>query len=95
MGLDTGTSAEAADAATPAKLGTVRAAVLELLREHPSTDEELCARYAARGGPRYPTVTDQRLRTARAHLVRDGAVRDTGALAFTSLGNRCTLWEVT
>lgn len=93
MVFDTATSSDAADLASPNTLGIVRAAILEILRDHPATDDELSARYNARGGPRFPTVTDQRLRTARARLVRQGLVRDSGAIAFSALGNRATLWE--
>ena len=94
LALDTGTSTDAAAGASPAVLGTVRARILELLTERSSTDDELRARYYARAAhPGWPQVTDQRLRTARAHLVRDGLVRDSGAIAWSELGNRATQWE--
>lgn len=94
MALDSGTSSDAAAAASAATLGLVRQGILELLREHPGTDPELSVRWNARTGhPAWPKVTDQRLRTARKSLERDGLVRDSGAIAFTPLGNRCVLWE--
>ncbi|GMM94628.1 hypothetical protein [Microbacterium sp. MTN4-26] len=94
MALDTGTSSAAAAKASRNTIGAVKAGIIEILSEHPATDEEISTRYNVRvGHPRFPKVTDQRLRTARAALVREGTVRDSGALAFTSLGNRCTLWE--
>ena len=94
LALDTGTSSDAADKISAATRATVTSAILRLLSEHSATDDEISARYAERGGPDHPKVTDQRLRTARAALVRDGLVRDSGALAFSALGNRATLWEV-
>lgn len=94
MALGSGTSDDAEGGASPERLGRVRAGILELLREHPGTDEDLAERYQERTShPAWPRVTDQRLRTARAHLVRAGLVRDSGALAFSTLGNRATLWE--
>lgn len=95
LALDSGTSTDAADLASPAKLGTVKTRVLDLLRERPCTDDELVAEYLARTAhPAWPVVTPQRLRTARAALVREGSVRDSGAIGFSDLGNRATVWEV-
>ena len=94
LALDSGTSSDASDRTSTSTRFLVREAILRLLIEHPATDDELSARYASRGGPSYPKVTDQRLRTARAALVREALVRDSGALAFSALGNRATMWEV-
>lgn len=94
MALDTGTSSDAADTATSDVLGVVKDHIIALLTEHPRTDDELIAAYSERtGSPLWPRVTPQRIRTARADLVRDGQVRASDALAFSDLGNRASLWQ--
>ncbi|WP_198517805.1 hypothetical protein [Microbacterium lacus] len=94
IALDTGTSSDAAVKLSSTTRAAVMKAIISILRERAATDDEIAAEYAMRGGPSYPIVTPQRLRTARAALVHEGLVRDSGALAFSTLGNRATLWEV-
>lgn len=98
MGLDSGTSIEAAVAASPTIRAHVQATIVTLLKEYgPLTDEEIVERYLARAGshPFVPLVTPQRIRTARHALVLDGQVHDTQALGFSRLGHRATVWGLT
>lgn len=70
---------------------TTEAAVLALLRAHgPLVDDELCRAYA---GSRYRQRSPQRIRTARAQLVRMGLVQAAGRWLSDS-GNPATLWDV-
>ena len=97
MVLDTGTSTRADAVASKATRERVRAVITTILREHGAmTDEEIGEEYAKRAGshPLVPVVTPQRIRTARASLVRDGLVRDSHALGFSRLGNRATVWTL-
>ncbi|WP_404475108.1 hypothetical protein [Microbacterium aerolatum] len=99
MALDTGTSSDADERFTLTGKARVRAAITVILTEagRPLTDEEIVERYQARAGghPSWPSATPQRIRTARAELVRAGQVRDAEILAFSNLGNRATAWTLT
>lgn len=65
--------------------------LLRLLRVHGGlTDDALQGAYFAAG---HPEVSGQRLRTARASLVKRGLVRPAGA-GVSALGNAATVWEV-
>lgn len=95
MALDSGTSSDAGAQQSSRTRDRVRAVIVVILREFgPLTDEELADQYLARAGahPLVPLVTPQRIRTARHSLVLDGLAYDTGAIAFSKLGNRCTVW---
>ena len=97
MVLDNGVSADADATASRATRERVRAVITTILRERGAlTDEEIGEEYAKRAGshPLVPVVTPQRIRTARASLVRDGLVRDSHALGFSRLGNRATVWTL-
>lgn len=94
MALDPGTSSTADLIANPEVLGWVKTAVLRILRQCPRTDDELVREYAARGPhPYYPLVTAQRIRSARAQLVRDGLVVAAPMLGHSDLGNPAQVWE--
>lgn len=98
MAADTRTSADAGDLLSKGGHDRLRAAITTTLTENgPLTDEEIIVRYDARSGlhPAWPKLTPQRIRTARAGLVRDGLVRDAEMMAFSSLGNRATAWTLT
>ena len=43
--------------------------------------------------PYFPQVTPQRIRTARAQLVRDGLVVEAPMLGHSDLGNPASIWE--
>lgn len=97
MPLDAGTSVEADLSLAEPQRTRVRAAVIAILREAGAlTDEQIVERFVARASahPSVPRVTPQRIRTARAELVRDGRVRDAEMLAFSRLGNRATAWTL-
>ena len=97
MALDTGTSSDAADSIARADRERVQAMITVILAEAGAlTDEQIVERYQARAGnhPSVPWVTPQRIRTARAGLVRDGYVRDANQMAFSSLGNPATAWTL-
>lgn len=97
MALDTDTSSDAAEVITRADMNRVRAAITVILSESgPLIDEQIIERYEARAGdhPSVPWVTPQRIRTARAELVRAGQVRDAEMMAFSSLGNRASAWTL-
>lgn len=99
MAIDTGTSADADEQMTRPNRTLVRAGITTILNEAggPLTDEQIVEQYEARAGshPAWPRATPQRIRTARAELVRAGQVRDAQLLAFSSLGNRATAWTLT
>lgn len=83
------TSFEAADSNRAA---TSVAAVLDTLtRFGPQTDERLVARMYDLGHP----WTPQRIRTARAALVKAGKVHSTGRHGQTVSGHRARVWTVT
>ncbi len=97
MVLDNGTSAHADAVASRATRDRVRAVIITILSEcGVLTDEEIIDQYSQRAGshPLVPVVTPQRIRTARASLVRDGLVRDSHAIGFSRLGNRATVWTL-
>lgn len=73
------------------ELTALKRAILALLQERPRTDSALIIGYAAAG---HPFRTPQRIRTARAELVREARVRDSGRDAPSPYGNRSTVWEV-
>lgn len=87
---DPETSWDAAMSISEEKLSKVDVAILDLLAEKPRTDEELFVVYVTRG---YTLVTPQRIRTARAHLVRANKVRDTNTTRKSRLGRKSTVWE--
>ncbi|WP_341579004.1 hypothetical protein [Microbacterium schleiferi] len=94
MVLDLGTSSTADLIANPEVLGLVKTAVLRILKQCPRTDDELVREYTDRGPhPYYPLVTAQRIRSARATLVRDGLVVAAPMLGHSDLGNPATIWE--
>jgi len=97
MALDAGTSSDAADVTASTDRARVRAAITVILREAgPLTDDQIVEHYEtrARSFSSVPWVTPQRIRTARAELVRAGAVRDAQLLAFSTLGNKATAWTL-
>ena len=97
MALDSGASSEADDTLTPAAKEHVAAGIMVVLAEYGAqTDEQIVERYNARAAVHstIPKVTAQRIRTARAKLVRTGQVRDAGLLAHSRLGNRATAWTL-
>lgn len=97
MAVDDGTSRDADDTLSRTDRERVTAAITVILSEAGAlTDEQIVERYQARAGdhPSVPRVTPQRIRTARAELVRDGQVRDAQLLAFSALGNRATAWTL-
>lgn len=74
-----------------ARAGTdISAAVLELIRSRPMTDDELVAAYHDAG---HPTRTPQRIRSTRAELAKAGIVRAVGRRA-SALGNPASIWAV-
>lgn len=73
------------------ELTALKRAILALLAERPRTDSALIIGYAAAG---HPFRTPQRIRTARAELVRKARVRDSGRDAPSPYGNRSTVWEI-
>jgi|TARA_B100002052_G_scaffold233018_1_gene216003 hypothetical protein len=94
MALDIGTSSTADLIANPEVLGWVKTAVLRILRQCPRTDDEIIREYNARvPHPYFPQVTPQRIRTARAQLVRDGLVVEAPMLGHSDLGNPAAIWE--
>lgn len=87
------TSHEAADSNNvDASIG----AVLATLRaEGPMTDEQLVlAMEVAAAWDRVPAFTQQRIRTARASLVKRGLVRMAGYYRLTATRRRAQVWEV-
>lgn len=97
MALDSGNSSAADDTLSSAAKERVAAGVMVVLSEHGAlTDEQIVEKYHARAAahPSIPHVTAQRIRTARAKLVRTGRVRDAGLLAHSRLGNRATAWTL-
>lgn len=65
--------------------------VLGLLQQFgPMSDEHLASVAASQGCP----FTPQRLRSARADLVREGRVRKSETRAKTRTGAPCAVWEV-
>lgn len=97
MALAAGTSSDADDALSPAAKERVAAAITVVLSENGAlTDEQIVEKYHNRAAahPSVPRVTAQRIRTARAKLVRTGRVRDAGVVAYSHLGNRATAWTL-
>ena len=97
MALDTGTSGDADNALPTAAKERVAAGIMVVLAESGAlTDEQIVEKYHARAAAHssIPQVTAQRIRTARAKLVRTGRVRDAGLLAHSRLGNRATAWTL-
>lgn len=97
MALDTGTSSDADETLSLAAKERVAAAITVILTECGAlTDEQIVEKYNARAlaHSSVPPVTAQRIRTARAKLVRIGHVRDAGVPAFSRLGNRATAWTL-
>lgn len=97
MAIDTCTSSAADETLSSAAKERVAAAITVILSEHGAlTDERIVDLYQARAGdhPTVPWVTPQRIRTARAELVRVGQVRNAELLAYSSLGNRATAWTL-
>lgn len=77
-------------------MSNTHASVLELLDEYgPLSDEELVWRYRSLEVKRsYPNVSDQRIRTARADLVRRGSVREyEGHKEKSQRGRPMRLWQ--
>ena len=83
------TSFEAADSN---RVATSIAAVFDTLTEYgPHTDERLVARMHDLGHP----FTPQRIRTARAALVKDGTVYASSRDGRTVTGRRARVWALT
>lgn len=98
MALDTRTSSDADETLSLAAKERVAAAITVILSECGAlTDEQIVSEYNARAAAHssVPQVTAQRIRTARAKLVRLGSVRDAGLVAHSKLGNRATAWTLT
>lgn len=103
---DRATSHTAAERAALGDLSATQARVRDLIRAHVVrigvgvTDDQLVIEFKsfalANSHDEYGKVrcpSPQRIRTARADLVRLGYVRDSGQLAPSELGNPSTAWE--
>lgn len=86
---DPGTSHEAA--ASVGDLTEAQQKVLEIITEHPRTDEEIYAVVVARGIQMSVSGT----RTRRSELVDAGLVEDSGQRKMTSAGRRTIVWRAT
>lgn len=90
-------SARAAASAPPSTLNEVKEIVVRILADlGPLTDDGIYDEYeaSARRLGRAPRVTPQRVRSARAELVRDGRVVADLTPGWSRYGNRATLWDV-
>lgn len=97
LALDTGASSDADETLPQTAKERVAAAITAILSECGTlTDDQIVSEYNARAAAysSTPQVTAQRIRTARADLVRMGDVRDAGLLAYSRLGNRATAWTL-
>lgn len=80
---DSETSLRAAASMAPRAARTIRSKVLEHLREHPSTDEEICDALGLSGNT---------IRPRRRELEVDGLVHHTGTSRSTRSGRLAAVW---
>lgn len=99
---DRATSQRAARRAAVGDLSATQTNILHLVREYVRkhgvgiTDDQIVVefkRYAAENPETVRCPSPQRIRTARADLVRLGYLQDTGQIAPSDLGNDATTWE--
>lgn len=99
---DRATSRRAARRAATGDLSATQSNIIYLVREYVRkhgvgiTDDQLLVEFKRYGADNPDTVrvpSPQRIRTARADLVKLGYIRDTGQLASSDLGNDATTWE--
>lgn len=92
-----GHSLEADLSASSDTIAKVEGVILDIVdRIGPATDDQIAVIYHHRAEkiPSVPNVTDQRIRTVRAELVRKGLIRANSTAGISRHGHRATRWQL-